>query len=125
MKVKCLFGICLVLVAVNAMGCRKKSPSPQEESKHKVELSEQATAKQAAQKPMAVKPEQQSQESASVKAGSEQSQPEETEYFALFMDGKKVGYAIHRRLVSEGEVTSSEELSLTMSRAGDLYLHQT
>ncbi|MBA7610549.1 hypothetical protein ES703_17760 [subsurface metagenome] len=118
MKVKCLFGICLVLVAVNAMGCRKKSPSPQEESKHKVELSEQATAKQAAQKPMAVKPEQQSQESASVKAGSEQAQPEETEYFALFMDGKKVGYAIHRRLVSEGEVTSSEELSLTMSRAG-------
>ena len=117
-KAKCLFGICLVFVAVNAMGCRKKSPSPQEDSKHKVELSEQATAKQAAQKPMAVKPEQQSQESASVKAGPEQAQPEETEYFALFMEGKKVGHAIQNRVVTGRKVTTSIELEITLSRTG-------
>jgi hypothetical protein len=118
MKAKCLLWICLVLVVINAMGCRKKSPSPQEESKQKVELSEQATAKQSAQKPMAVKPEQQSQDSASVKGGVEQAQPEETEYFAVLMEGKKVGYAIQNRAVAGNKVTTSVELKITLSRMG-------
>jgi hypothetical protein len=118
MKVKYLLWICLVLVVINAMGCRKKSPSPQEESKQKVELSEQATAKQSAQKPMAVKPEQQLQDSASVKGGVEQAQPEETEYFAVFMEGKKVGYAIQNRAVAGNKVTTSVELKITLSRIG-------
>jgi hypothetical protein len=40
----------------------------------------------------------------------------ETEYFAVFMEGKKVGYAIQRRAVAEGKVTTSEEVSITLSR---------
>ena len=118
MKTKYLLWICLVSAILAGVGCRKKSPSPQEVSKQKVELSEQTTAKQSAQKPMAVKPEQQSQDSASVKGGIEQAQPEETEYFALFMEGKKVGYAIQNRAVAGNKVTTSVELKITLSRMG-------
>jgi hypothetical protein len=41
---------------------------------------------------------------------------DETEYFAVFMEGKKIGYAIHNRTVSGGKVTTSEEVSITLSR---------
>ncbi len=41
---------------------------------------------------------------------------EETEYFALFMEGKKVGHAIQVRKVADGKVTTSEEVSITISR---------
>jgi len=41
---------------------------------------------------------------------------DEKEYFAVFMEGKKVGFAIHSRIVSEGKVTTSEEVSITLSR---------
>lgn len=41
---------------------------------------------------------------------------EEKEYLAVFMEGKKVGYAIESRNVSEGKVTTSEEVSITLSR---------
>jgi len=43
---------------------------------------------------------------------------EETEYSAVFMQGKKVGYAIHTRKVEGGKVTTSEEVSITISRVG-------
>ncbi len=43
---------------------------------------------------------------------------DETEYFAVFMQGKKVGYAIHTRKVASQEVTTSEEVSITISRVG-------
>ena len=49
--------------------------------------------------------------SAASKAASD-----ETEYFAVFMEGKKIGYAIHSRVVSGGKVTTSEEVSITLSR---------
>ena len=111
MRTKYLLWICLVSAILAGVGCRKKSPPPQEVSKPKVELSEQTAAKQAVlEKP--------AQEAVSVKAGSEQAQPEETEYFAVFMEGKKAGYAINKRVVSESEVITSDELSLTLSRAG-------
>lgn len=42
---------------------------------------------------------------------------EETEYFALFMEGKKVGHAVQTRVVSDGKVTSSEKVRITVSRA--------
>ena len=111
MRTKYLLWICLVSAILAGVGCRKKSPPPQEVSKPKVELSEQTAAKQAVLKKPA-------QEAVSVKAGSEQAQPEETEYFAVFMEGKKAGYAINKRVVSESEVITSDELSLTLSRAG-------
>ena len=42
---------------------------------------------------------------------------DETEYLAIFMEGKKVGHAIQSRVVSENKVTTSEEVSITVSRA--------
>ena len=43
---------------------------------------------------------------------------DETEYLAIFMEGKKVGHAIQSRIVSEGKVTTSEDVSITISRGG-------
>jgi hypothetical protein len=42
---------------------------------------------------------------------------EEIEYFAVFMGGKKVGYAIQSRVEADAKVTTSEEVSITISRA--------
>jgi len=42
----------------------------------------------------------------------------ETEYMAVFMDGKKVGHGIHIRTVEGGKVTTSDDVSLTISRIG-------
>jgi len=132
MKAKYLLWICLVLVVINAMGCRKKSPSPQEESIQQKEVLEQPTTKQAASDKPATQEQQivepaplrpsprrarQAEEPVSVKAGSEQAQPEETEYFAVFMEGKKVGHAIRSRVVADGKVTTTEKATITMSRA--------
>ncbi len=43
---------------------------------------------------------------------------DEMEYLAVFMEGKKVGHAIQSRVVSDGRVTTSEEISITVSRMG-------
>jgi hypothetical protein len=43
---------------------------------------------------------------------------DETEYLAMFMEGKKVGYAVQSRVVSDGQVTTREEVSITVSRMG-------
>jgi hypothetical protein len=43
---------------------------------------------------------------------------EEKEYYALYMDGKKVGHAIRSRQVREQKVTTTEEVTITMKRAG-------
>jgi len=42
----------------------------------------------------------------------------EKEYLAVFMEGKKVGYGIHTRAVADGKVTTTEEVSITISRMG-------
>jgi len=51
--------------------------------------------------------------SAGAKADSD-----EAEYLALFMEGKKVGYAIETRAVSGDKVTTTEQVSITISRGG-------
>jgi len=43
---------------------------------------------------------------------------EETNYLAVFMEGKKVGYSVHTRIVQGNEVTTSERASITISRIG-------
>ena len=43
-------------------------------------------------------------------------QESDIEYFAVFMGGQKVGYSIRSRVVSEGKVTTTENVSITMSR---------
>lgn len=42
----------------------------------------------------------------------------ETEYSAVFMDGGKIGHVIHIRSVSEREVTTTEEMKMTIARGG-------
>ena len=75
MKAKCLLGICLVLVVINGVGCRKKSPPPQEESIQQKEVLEQPSTEQAAsdkpatEEPKMVEPAWQAEEPLSVKAG--------------------------------------------------------
>jgi hypothetical protein len=51
-------------------------------------------------------------------AGSAQSVVSETEYFAVFMEGKKVGYAIHTRQATKKKVTTTDTINMTMSRVG-------
>jgi len=41
----------------------------------------------------------------------------ETEYFAVFMAGKKVGHAVLSRVVDDGKVTTTEKVSIQVSRA--------
>lgn len=50
-------------------------------------------------------------------AVSPESASGETEYFAVIMEGKKVGHAIQSRVVVDGKVTTTEEVSITISRA--------
>jgi hypothetical protein len=49
---------------------------------------------------------------------SSKADSDETEYLAVFMEGKKVGHAIETRTVSNDKVTSSEQVSITISRGG-------
>lgn len=51
-------------------------------------------------------------------SGLSKAESQDTEYFAVFMEGKKVGHAIQSRLVADGKVTTSEKVSVTISRAG-------
>ena len=44
--------------------------------------------------------------------------PDQTEYLAVFMEGKKVGYAVHTRTLADQKVTTGAEVSITISRAG-------
>lgn len=55
---------------------------------------------------------------AAINAGSEKAGESEIEYFAVFMEGKKAGYARNERAVSDGKVITTSEVKLTISRAG-------
>ena len=50
-------------------------------------------------------------------ANSTRGEPNEIDYFAVFMEGKKVGYAIQSREAAGGKVTTTEKVSITISRA--------
>lgn len=106
MKTKCLISIFLIIAITNTIGCRKKTPSEQKQSVP------QTTA---AQKPATIA---QKPATTAQKPAIEQIQPNETEYFALFLEGKKVGYAIQNRSVDGQKVTTSVDLKITLSRAG-------
>jgi hypothetical protein len=43
---------------------------------------------------------------------------DETEYYAVFMEGKKIGHAIRSRVAADGKVTTTQETSIQVSRAG-------
>ena len=43
---------------------------------------------------------------------------DEAEYLAVFMEGKKIGHAVETRTVSGEKVTTTEQVSITISRGG-------
>lgn len=51
-------------------------------------------------------------------AGVSRAYPEESQYFAVFIEGEKVGYAIRNRTVSGGKVRTTEEMRMQVSREG-------
>ncbi len=50
-------------------------------------------------------------------AGVLRAEPQQ-QYFAVFLEGAKVGYAIHNRAVEGGRVTTSQTVNVSMSRMG-------
>ena len=110
MRIRYLIGICLVLVLATT-GCKNEQEPIPEESAAVKSISKEVTPKKTV-----------TEEPVRDKASAEQPVPEEAasdeaEYFAVFMEGKKVGYAIQTRVVDDGKVTTSEEASITISRA--------
>jgi len=116
MKDKFLIGICFLLVVINVVGCRKKSDSSQQQSEQQTKVSNHTGGQQVALDKSAAE-KQLAQESVSTVDVSE-AQGDENEYFAVFMEGKKAGYAISKRVVSGSEVTTSDEMKITVSRVG-------
>ncbi len=51
-------------------------------------------------------------------AGVSNAKSEETEYYAVFVEGKKVGHVIQSRVTANGKVTTTQETSMQVSRAG-------
>ena len=47
---------------------------------------------------------------------TEISERDQTEYFAVIMQGKKVGYAIHTRKLTDKQVTTTDKVHLTINR---------
>ncbi|MBN1765472.1 MAG: transglutaminase domain-containing protein, partial [Sedimentisphaerales bacterium] len=45
--------------------------------------------------------------------------PDSTEYFAIFMNGQKVGHGLHQRMVEAGRVRTTEEMTLSFQRGQD------
>jgi len=104
-----LVGVFLVLALV-ATGCKKEpEPVPEEPVPTKSALEKPTPEKLAPEKPALEEP-------TLKKQTSEEATVDETEHFAVFIEGKKVGYAIQRRDVAGGKVTTSEKVSITMSR---------
>ncbi|MHC5156651.1 MAG: transglutaminase-like domain-containing protein [Planctomycetota bacterium] len=42
----------------------------------------------------------------------------ETDYLAIFMEGQKVGHAVHTRMAETGKVTTTDGVSMTLGRGG-------
>jgi hypothetical protein len=114
MRVWYLVGVCLLLVLA-ATGCKKEPEPISEKSVSEKSISEKPVSeKPISEKPISEKPV--SEKSVSEKPAPEETEVEETEHFAVFIEGKKVGYAIQSRVTADGNVTTSVKLSITMSR---------
>jgi len=125
MRIRYLVGVCLVLVLAGT-NCKKEPETAPEEAVTEKPVVEEASPEKAVteqslrEKPALEKP---VRDKAAVekpvgeKPVSGEVASDETEYFAVFMEGKKVGHAIQSRFVADGEVTTSEKASITISRA--------
>ncbi len=118
--------ICLFISLLLAMpGCKKQQPSaPAEVNQTTADSTDPAQLP--VRQPVRRQPESldvaaQPSEPAKPAQPTEAPDPdaeEQVEYFAVFMEGKKVGHAVHTRSVSEDKVKTSEAVSLTIKRMG-------
>jgi hypothetical protein len=123
MRYKSLILICVLLAATNIIGCRKKSEHTHErQSPPRAADSMEETSQTIAEFERVFKDKLEAKKPVAKVTASAidvaESQVGETEYFAVFMEGKKVGYAIQSRVADSDKVTTSDELSLTLNRAG-------
>ncbi len=58
-------------------------------------------------------------------AGLVLGQTEDAEYFAVFVDGTKVGHAVHSRVVTGERVTTTETVNMALNRMGKTVLMKT
>ena len=93
MRVKFLLSIFLALI-ITATGCKDKP------------------------KPVAIRPKPVAKEPKPATKEPGKGIHDETEYYAVFMEGKKVGYVISDRLVAEPNVITAMETDVTISRLG-------
>ena len=100
MKHKFLLVVCLLSVVITLAGCRKKSSSQQQAEQQKAQKTE-LQVKTLPDKSLADK---QLPKELMPVVDLEKAVEEEVEYFAVFMKGKKIGYAVHKRVVRESEV---------------------
>ena len=117
-------GLCLVLI-MTAAGCREepgpaaKKPAPEISRRRDVpgkSVGVKSISPASAQ--ARVQAENKAPDKFLPATSMEESAPDDAEYFAVFMAGKKVGYSIQSRIVADDKVTTSQKVNITISRAG-------
>ncbi len=109
MRVKCILSIALAFIIAVA-GCKdepKQKPVPEEPA---------PVAKEP--RPTTQEPKPTTKEPTAVTEKPRRDVRDETEYYAVFMEGKKVGYVIQDRFVAEPNVITTMETDVTISRLG-------
>lgn len=104
MRAKFILGICLALI-IMVTGCKDE---PETATREPTGITKGADPAKADSKAPAT---------VSVDTTAEPGNGDK-EYLAVFMEGKKVGYAIQSRSEVGGKVTTSEEVSITINRMG-------
>jgi hypothetical protein len=113
--------LCIYLVLIFTLtGCKKEPETTEETIPKKPVVEKPVPETVAKEQPLQDKPvlEEPVQDKAPSEPPISEERPSvEVEYFAVFMEGKKVGYAIQSRISADEKITTSEEVSITISRA--------
>lgn len=117
MKTKLFLVISILLAIFVLTGCKDKS-SPQPNDSNTPKDSVQVQTPPATAPGTTIEPAAQESKPSIADTADEQGDVDEIEYFALYMDKKKSGYAVQKRNVDANIVKTSIELSLTVSRVG-------
>jgi hypothetical protein len=120
MRIRNLVGVLLGL-AMLVTACEKRTDSESErpglqEGTQQQSIQHQATeAGSPLEAPAPGKEAAEPQPSAA--AGVPEAEKDDSEYFAVFLEGKKVGHAVESRVVADGKVTTTSKVTITISRA--------
>ena len=120
MKTRISVVLSLLLGLFLITGCKDKSPSqsPQDSNTAQVSETEETSPPQTSTVQPKPEPVSEVEEPVSTDNTVTQAEPEDTEYFALFIDQHKCGHAIQKRIVDSNKVLTSIELSVTLNRVG-------